>query len=318
MRPIPAYRSAIHAIFPNARRARTRRRAAVAARGSNRMKILERDIPLDPADIDRFLLEDVGSGDLTALIVPTEAWAQAQVTTREAAVLCGAPWFDAVFERLDARARVEWRYAEGDDVPAGAPLCTVRGPARALLTGERTALNLLQTLSAVAAVARRYARATAGTGLTVLDTRKTLPGLRRAQKYAVRCGGCANHRMGLYDGVLIKENHIMAAGSIALAVQAARACAPGAPVEVETENLDEVAQAIAAGADRVMLDNFTLAMMREAVALNAGRAKLEVSGNVDEETLPAIAATGVDYVSVGALTKNVRAVDLSMRIVVES
>jgi nicotinate-nucleotide pyrophosphorylase (carboxylating) len=282
------------------------------------MSAIDAGAPVDPEDIDRFLREDVGAGDLSAQIVSAETWAQARVITREDMVLCGAPWFDAVFERLDAAVQVEWRCQEGAEVAAGETLCVLRGPARALLTGERTALNLLQTLSAVATLARRYARAAEGTGLTVLDTRKTLPGLRLAQKYAVRLGGCANHRLGLYDGVLIKENHIMAAGAIALAVQAARSQAPGAPVEVEAENLDEVEQALAVGADQVMLDNFTLDMMREAVALNAGRAKLEVSGNVELDRLAAIAAAGVDYVSVGALTKNVRAIDLSMRIVLEA
>jgi len=273
------------------------------------------DSPVDLDEIDRFLREDVGAGDLTALIVPDTARAEASVITREAMVLCGRPWFDAVFARLDPAVHVEWQAEEGTDVLAGALLCTLSGPARALLTGERTALNLLQTLSATATLARDYARAAAGTGLTVLDTRKTLPGLRQAQKYAVRRGGCSNHRLGLFDGILIKENHILAAGSIALAVRKAVELDARVPIEVEVENLDELAQALAAGANRVLLDNFTFAMMREAVAMSAGRAKLEVSGNVSLENISAIAATGVDYVSVGALTKNVRAVDLSMRIV---
>jgi len=220
-----------------------------------------------------------------------------------------------VFAQLDPSIQIHWAAEEGREVEAGALLCHLTGPARPLLTGERTALNLLQTLSAMATLARTYARAAAGTGLTVLDTRKTLPGLRQAQKYAVRCGGCANHRIGLFDGILIKENHILAAGSIALAVRQADALNAGVIIEVEVENLDELAQALEAGVKRVLLDNFTLEMMREAVALSAGRAKLEVSGNVSLENIPAIAATGVDYVSVGALTKNVRAVDLSMRIV---
>jgi len=271
--------------------------------------------PVDLDEIDRFLREDVGGGDLTALIVPDTARAEATVITREAMVLCGRPWFDAVFARLDPAVRIGWQVEEGAVVAAGALLCRLDGPARALLTGERTALNLLQSLSATATLAREYAKAAAGTGLTVLDTRKTLPGLRRAQKYAVRCGGCGNHRLGLYDGILIKENHILAAGSIALAVRKAVELDAGVPIEVEVESLDELAQALAAGANRVLLDNFTFAMMREAVAISAGRAKLEVSGNVSLENIPAIAATGVDYVSVGALTKNVRAVDLSMRVV---
>jgi nicotinate-nucleotide pyrophosphorylase (carboxylating) len=255
---------------------------------------------------------------LTAQIIPAYAQASAQVVTREDMVLCGAAWFEAVFAALDCKVEIAWAEAEGAEVAAGALLCRLQGPARALLTGERAALNLLQTLSAVATQARRYARAVAGTGLTVLDTRKTLPGLRQAQKYAVRCGGCANHRMGLFDGILIKENHILAAGSIAQAVRAAQALDSGAPIEVEVETLDELEQALAAGAGRVMLDNFTLEQMQAAARLNAGRAKLEVSGNVELSALAAIAATGVDYVSVGALTKNIRAVDLSMRIALEA
>jgi len=270
---------------------------------------------VDCEAIDRFLREDMGGGDLTALIVPAAAKARATVITRESMVLCGRGWFDAVFARLDPAIAVQWQAEDGAQVEAGALLCRLSGPARPLLTGERTALNLLQTLSATATVARRYARAAAGTGLTVLDTRKTLPGLRLAQKYAVRCGGCANHRIGLFDGILIKENHILAAGSIAEAVRQAKDLEAGVMVEVEVENLDELTQALDAGVCRVLLDNFTLEMMREAVALSAGRAKLEVSGNVSLENIPAIAATGVDYVSVGALTKNVRAIDLSMRIV---
>lgn len=271
--------------------------------------------PVDPADIARFIREDLGAGDLTALIVPASERAEARVITREAMVLCGRPWFDAVFAQLDPAVRIDWQAEEGADVPADALLCTLDGPARALLTGERTALNLLQTLSATATLARVYAQAAQGTGLTVLDTRKTIPGLRQAQKYAVRCGGCTNHRMGLYDGILIKENHIMAAGSIAQAVRQAQALEANVPIEVEVENLDQLGQALEAGVPRILLDNFTLEMMREAVAISAGRAKLEVSGNVSLENIPAIAATGVDYVSVGALTKNIRAVDLSMRIV---
>jgi nicotinate-nucleotide pyrophosphorylase (carboxylating) len=269
---------------------------------------------VDPEDIAQFIREDLGEGDLTALIVPESVRAEATVITREAMVLCGGPWFDAVFAQLDASIRIDWQEEEGVDLPEGALLCTLEGPARALLTGERTALNLLQTLSGTATLARRYLRAAAGSGLTVLDTRKTLPGLRQAQKYAVRCGGCANHRMGLFDGILIKENHILAAGSIAQAVRKAVELDAHVPIEVEVENLDELEQALEAGVKRIMLDNFTLDRMREAVAINAGRAKLEVSGNVSLENIPAIAATGVDYVSIGALTKNVRAVDLSMRV----
>jgi len=270
----------------------------------------------DPSEIDRFLEEDVGAGDLTASIVPGNAEAVARVITREPMVLCGRAWFAAVFARLDGAVRIDWRATEGEQIEADAELCTMRGPAQALLTGERTALNLLQTLSGTATLARAYAKAVEGTGAKVLDTRKTVPGLRKAQKYAVRCGGCHNHRMGLYDGILIKENHILACGSIEKAVQAAKALGRNVPIEVEVENLDELRQALAAGAGRILLDNFTLAMMREAVTLTMGRAALEVSGNVTLDTIRQIAETGVDYISVGALTKNVRAIDLSMRIVI--
>ena len=269
---------------------------------------------VSPDEIDRLLEEDIGAGDLTALIVPAEARATARVTTRENMVMCGQPWVDAVFARIDPGARIDWLIQEGDWVAAGTGLCELSGNARALLTGERTALNLMQTLSGTASLARAYAKAVEGTSVIVLDTRKTLPGLRKAQKYAVRCGGCQNHRMGLYDGILIKENHIMAAGSINGAVEQAHALGADVPVEVEVENLDELQQALDAGADRVLLDNFSLEMMAQAVTLNAGRLKLEVSGNVTLENIREIAATGVDYVSVGALTKNVKAIDLSMRI----
>ncbi|HYE36026.1 carboxylating nicotinate-nucleotide diphosphorylase [Methylocaldum sp.] len=271
---------------------------------------------LDLSEIDRFLEEDVGPGDLTALTVPANAAAIARVITREPMVLCGQAWFATVFARLDASVQVDWQMAESTQVEAGAELCTMQGPARALLTGERTALNLLQTLSGTATLALDYAKAVEGTGAKVLDTRKTIPGLRKAQKYAVRCGGCHNHRLGLYDGILIKENHILACGSIEKAVHAAKALGASVPIEVEVENPEELKQALAAGAERILLDNFTLAMMREAVTITAGRAKLEVSGNVTLDTVRQIAETGVDYISVGALTKNVRAIDLSMRIVI--
>jgi nicotinate-nucleotide pyrophosphorylase (carboxylating) len=270
--------------------------------------------PVDAAEIARIIHEDLGAGDLTALIVPESARAEASVITREEMVLCGRAWFDAVFEQIDPSVRINWLAEEGVQVASDGLLCTLDGPARALLTGERTALNLLQTLSATATQSRKYAREAEGTGLTVLDTRKTIPGLRMAEKYAVRCGGCSNHRFGLYDGILIKENHILAAGSIALAVRKARELGVDVLIEVEVESLDELHQALQAGAERILLDNFTLNMMRDAVTLNAGRAKLEVSGNVGLDTIKAIAATGVDYASVGALTKNVQAVDLSMRI----
>jgi nicotinate-nucleotide pyrophosphorylase (carboxylating) len=240
--------------------------------------------------------------------------ATASVTVREAAVLCGRPWFDAVFASLDPAITIDWAVEEGDSVAASAVVCRLEGLARPLLTGERTALNYLQLLSGTATVARHYAAAIAGTACQLLDTRKTVPGLRQAQKYAVRVGGGKNHRMGLYDAFLVKENHIAACGGIAAAVDSARDMVPGAPVEVEVENLEELREALAAGADRILLDNFDLEAMRAAVAETAGRVSLETSGNVDLEGLAAIAATGVDFVSVGGLTKHVRAVDFSMRL----
>lgn len=268
------------------------------------------------ADIARFLAEDIGPGDLTASIIPAEARAVAVVTTREAMLLCGQAWFAGVFEQLDPSIKLRWQADEGALVAANQPLCLLEGPARALLTGERTALNLLQTLSATATLAHRYAEAVKGTRVRILDTRKTLPGLRDAQKYAVRCGGCHNHRVGLYDGILIKENHILSAGSITHALQAAQALGAGVMIEVEVETLDELAEALAAGARRVLLDEFSLSQMREAVVLTQGRAELEVSGSVTLDNLREIAETGVDYISVGALTKNVRAIDLSMRVII--
>ncbi|MFN5746632.1 MAG: carboxylating nicotinate-nucleotide diphosphorylase [Methylococcaceae bacterium] len=268
------------------------------------------------ADIARFLAEDIGPGDLTASIIPAEARAVAVVITREAMLLCGQAWFAGVFEQLDPSIKLRWQADEGALVAANQPLCLLEGPARALLTGERTALNLLQTLSATATLAHRYAEAVKGTRVRILDTRKTLPGLRDAQKYAVRCGGCHNHRVGLYDGILIKENHILSAGSITHALQAAQALGAGVMIEVEVETLDELAEALAAGARRVLLDEFSLSQMREAVALTQGRAELEVSGSVTLDNLREIAETGVDYISVGALTKNVRAIDLSMRVII--
>ncbi|WP_018955139.1 carboxylating nicotinate-nucleotide diphosphorylase [Thioalkalivibrio sulfidiphilus] len=259
------------------------------------------------------LVEDVGSGDVTAALIPEDAIAHAYVLCRVPAVVCGSAWFDETFAQLDPRVVVGWHVAEGEQVEADTRLCSLRGPARALLTGERTALNFLQLLSATATATRAYVEAVAGTGARILDTRKTLPGLRVAQKYAVACGGGRNHRLGLYDAVLIKENHIHAAGSIAAAVEAARRTAPGLMVEVETETLDEVDQALAAGADVIMLDDFPLERMREAVGRVAGRVKLEASGGVSLDTVKAIAETGVDYISVGSITKDLVAVDLSMR-----
>ena len=266
------------------------------------------------AEIAAFLAEDIGSGDLTANLIAEKQTASATVICREAAVLCGQAWFEAVFQYLDPHVRIEWFCQEGDYLPADTLICRLQGSARALLTGERTALNLLQTLSATASVARRYAQAVVGTSCQILDTRKTLPGLRLAQKYAVSCGGCMNHRIGLFDAILIKENHILAAGSIAEAVKLARACGQQVMVEVEVENLDELDQALKAGVDRVMLDNFSLEALREAVAISQGRVELEASGNITLETIRKVAETGVDYISIGALTKNLQAIDLSMRI----
>ncbi len=259
------------------------------------------------------LAEDVGTGDVTARLIPEDARGQARVISRETAVLCGSAWFNAVFQCLDESVRVHWEAQDGDAVAPDQVLCRLEGPARALLTGERSALNFLQTLSGTATLARRYAEAVAGLPVRILDTRKTLPGLRLAQKYAVRTGGCHNHRTGLYDGILIKENHIAAAGSVGAAVRAARALGTGLAVEVEVEDLDQVREALDAGADILLLDNFSLADLGAAVALTAGRAKLEASGGVTLETVHAIAATGVDFVSVGGLTKDVHALDLSMR-----
>lgn len=266
------------------------------------------------ATVRRALAEDVGSGDITAQLIPAERLAHASVITREAAVISGVAWVDAVFRHLDPRVAVHWQVADGERVEADQVLFNLEGPARALLTGERTALNFLQTLSGVATNCRHYADLVEGTGVKLLDTRKTLPGLRLAQKYAVTCGGCHNHRIGLYDAFLIKENHIAACGSIAQAIVAAHRIAPGKPVEVEVESLDELEQALQAGADIVMLDELSLDDMRTAVDLARGRAKLEASGGIGEETLLAVAQTGVDYISIGALTKHVRAVDLSMRL----
>lgn len=266
------------------------------------------------ANVRAALVEDVGAGDLTAALVPAGAGAEASVVCREAAVLSGSAWFDAVFVELDAGIEVHWHAADGARLQPGQMLCELRGPARALLTGERAALNFLQTLSGTATATRRYVDALADSRARLLDTRKTIPGLREAQKYAVRTGGGHNHRMGLYDGILIKENHIVAAGSIGAAVAQARSGAAAVPVEVEVENLAQIDEALAARADILLLDNFDLDGLRAAVARTAGNAKLEASGNVTLDNLADIAATGVDFVSVGAITKHVRAVDLSMRI----
>lgn len=265
-------------------------------------------------DVRRALAEDIGSGDVTADLLPVGAQARARVITRDSAVLCGREWFDECFRQVDASTRVEWLAADGDRVVAGAPLCHIEGMARSLVSAERAALNFLQTLSATATVTAGYVDATRGTRTTILDTRKTLPGLRVAQKYAVRVGGGSNHRMGLYDAVLIKENHVAAAGSIAAAVARARALHPGLLVETEVENFTELREAIEAGADRIMLDEFELHELARAVVEVGGRVPLEVSGSVALDRVRAIADTGVDYVSIGALTKHVRAIDLSMRL----
>ena len=261
------------------------------------------------------LREDVGDGDVTAALIPETSQSNARVITREAAVLCGRPWFDAVFRQVDPTIRIAWTAAEGQDVDPNQELCRLSGPTRALLTGERAALNFLQTLSGTATVVRQYVRLLDSTATKLLDTRKTLPGLREAQKYAVRCGGGQNHRMGLYDGILLKENHIMAAGSLGGAVRNAKTQYPHLPVETEVESLAELREAIDAGADIALLDNFDLAAMRDAVKLSAGRIRLEASGGLDRDGLRAVAETGVDYISVGALTKHLRAIDLSMRFV---
>ncbi|WP_341326530.1 carboxylating nicotinate-nucleotide diphosphorylase [Methylotuvimicrobium sp. KM2] len=263
--------------------------------------------------IQLFLEEDIGTGDITAQIIPENKNARAEVITREDMVLCGHACFDAVFRFLDENVHVEWLVTEGDKVSKDSVLCRLQGNARALLTGERSALNILQTMSATATQARGYADAVAGTECRILDTRKTLPGLRKLQKYAVVCGGCVNHRIGLFDGILIKENHIIAAGSIAAAVQMAREISE-LPVEIEVENLREFEQALAAAPDRIMLDNFSLQDLKTAVKLNGGRVGLEASGNIDLKSVKKIAETGVDFISIGALTKNIKAIDLSMRI----
>jgi nicotinate-nucleotide pyrophosphorylase (carboxylating) len=266
-----------------------------------------------PEDIAHYLAEDIGSGDITASIIPASTQASAEVVTREAMVLCGKAWFEAVFKQLDPTIGMQWHFKEGESIAANSLLCQLNGPARALLTGERTALNLLQTLSATATCARRYADAVAGTGCQVLDTRKTLPGLRMAQKYAVKCGGCTNHRIGLFDAVLIKENHILASGSISAAVSKARLTGSNM-VEVEVESLSELEEALAAKPDRIMLDNFSMPDLRLAVQRNQGQVELEASGNINLDNIRSIAETGVDFISIGALTKNLNAIDLSMRI----
>ena len=276
------------------------------------------ELPADlAAQVDAALREDIGSGDVTAALVPAAQQVRGSVITREAAVLCGRAWAEETFRRLDPRVRLSWHAADGERLAAGQEILAICGPARPVLSGERTALNFLQLLSGTATATRRFVDAVEGTGCRILDTRKTLPGLRSAQKYAVRCGGGDNHRLGLYDRVLIKENHIAAAGSITGAIAAARASAPQISVEVEVESLAELEEALNARPDIVMLDEFSLQDLQAAVARNRARGspvKLEASGSVSLDAVRAIAATGVDFISVGSLTKHVRAVDLSMRL----
>ena len=260
------------------------------------------------------LREDIGDGEITAMLIPQARISRGHVITRDAATIAGRAWVEEVFRQVDPGVTLSWQVQDGDEASPGQSLFSMEGRARSLLTAERSALNWLQLLSGVATTCAGHARRVAHTGVQLLDTRKTLPGLRLAQKYAVTCGGCHNHRIGLWDAFLIKENHIAACGSIADAVREARRLAPGRPVEVETENLEELDQALAAGADIIMLDEFSLEDMRQAVIHTAGAAKLEASGGVNSETLVPIAETGVDYISIGALTKDVRAVDLSMRL----
>jgi nicotinate-nucleotide pyrophosphorylase (carboxylating) len=259
------------------------------------------------------LAEDLGSGDLTAGLLDEQVIAQAHIICRQEAVICGIPWVDQVFHQLDERIEIIWHVEDGDRVSPGAELCRLQGNNRSLLSAERTAHNYLQTLSATATLTRRYVEAVAGTGVTILDTRKTIPGLRVQQKYAVACGGGQNHRIGLYDAILIKENHVRVAGSVGAALKQAQRIAPaGVEIEVEVESLEQFEEALSAGAKRVLLDNFELKQLREAVEMNAGRARLEASGGVNLESIGAIAETGVDDISVGALTKDLKAVDLSM------
>jgi nicotinate-nucleotide pyrophosphorylase (carboxylating) len=267
------------------------------------------------ANVLAALLEDVGTGDLTGKLVPNDTTVKARVIVREAAVLCGAPWFEGVMLAIDSSTEIDWHFAEGDLMSPDSVVCTIQASPRALLTAERSALNFLQLLSGVASATRRYVDVIAGTGAAILDTRKTLPGLRQAQKYAVRVGGGQNHRMALYDGILIKENHIAAAGGITPALQAASALNAGVTIQVEVESIAELQEALAAGAVSVLLDNFDLDMMREAVRINDGRALLEASGGINMQTVRAIAETGVDRISIGSLTKDVKATDYSLRIV---
>jgi nicotinate-nucleotide pyrophosphorylase (carboxylating) len=284
-----------------------------------RLDYLQQQLPLEiTRSVTDTLKEDLGgsleaANDITASLIPADAINSATIITREHGVFCGQAWADEVFKQLGGRVTIEWHVKDGERVEPNQTLCTLTGPARDLLTGERNAMNFIQTLSGCATVTAQYAAKIAHTQCRLLDTRKTIPGLRSALKYAVACGGGFNHRIGVFDAYLIKENHIIACGGITQAISKAKELNPGKPVEVETENLDELRQAIEAGADIIMLDNFTIEMMREAVSINAGRAALENSGNVTLDTICEYAETGVDYISVGALTKHIKAMDLSMR-----
>ncbi|ANN25552.1 TPA: carboxylating nicotinate-nucleotide diphosphorylase [Vibrio vulnificus] len=284
-----------------------------------RLDYLKQQLPIEiTRAVTDTLKEDLGGSlnadnDVTAALIPAEAMNTATIITREHGVFCGQAWADEVFKQLGGKVTIEWHVKDGDNVEPNQTLCTLTGPARDLLTGERNAMNFIQTLSGCATITAQYAAKIAHTECRLLDTRKTIPGLRSALKYAVACGGGYNHRIGVFDAYLIKENHIIACGGITQAITKAKELQPGKPVEVETENLDELREAINAGADIIMLDNFTTEMMRQAVEINAGRAALENSGNVTLETIAEYAETGVDYISVGALTKHVKAMDLSMR-----
>jgi nicotinate-nucleotide pyrophosphorylase (carboxylating) len=277
------------------------------------MTLIKPDFTIVNTDVRNALKEDIGSGDLTASLIPEKAIATATIISREAATISGIPWVNTVFEQIDSNIQCVWQVQDGDKVTPDTLLCTLTGNARNLLIGERTALNFLQTLSGTATLVRQYTDTVIGIDVQILDTRKTIPGLRIAQKYAVRCGGGVNHRVGLYDGILIKENHILAAGSIAAAIQAAQQLNTGIPVEVEVENEEELKQTLAAKADIILLDNFAVPALKKAVALTQGQALLEASGGINLNTLRGIAETGVDRISIGALTKDIRALDLSMR-----
>lgn len=282
------------------------------------MSITDNELqPIVEMNVANALQEDIGSGDLTAALLPADRSASATVITREAMILAGRPWFDEVYRQVDPSVRITWRCVEGDRVDPGQSICRLHGPARSLVSGERCALNFLQLMCATATVTAEFVAAVVGTGARILDTRKTVPGLRLAQKYAVRCGGGVNHRFGLFDAILIKENHILACGGIEPAVAAARGKHPDLPIEVEVETIDELRQALAAGCERILLDNFRIADLGDAVALNRaeGRppAKLEASGGITLAAVRQVAQTGVDFISIGAITKNVRSIDLSMR-----